>query len=106
VDQSIRTTADALGSGASVRLQVGARLSVIFTLHVASQPISAPALQHAGCGSATQIQNTLNHLVSTNVLEHAGTRRRSGFTATFTEQIHALHNGIGIANTALPNRTL
>jgi hypothetical protein len=92
-----------LGTGPTVRLQVGSRLCIAYSLHLLNQPITCAALAEAGGGSPTTINYTFNYLVSRDVLgvvvklsgNVGGRTHQYHFTERFAEQINKLHTGIG-----------
>ena len=89
--------------GAPLRLKLTARLTVMFALHTASTPITTRALADHGCGSSTQITDTLSLLIGLDILEKCYppiiTRYRTPtytFTNSFIERVIAHHHGVGV----------
>ena len=92
-----------LGSGQATRLQVASRICIAFTLHLNDQPITCNAIVDGGGGSDTKVNYTLAYLtrlkifdVTPKVAGHgAGRVHHYSFSASFTDAIIRVHNGIG-----------
>jgi hypothetical protein len=92
-----------LGTGPTVRLQIGSRLCIAFALHLLNQPITNAAIVEAGGGSSTKVNHTLAYLVATNILGYepkltgnvGGRVNHYHFTDDFIARIERIHAGIG-----------
>jgi hypothetical protein len=93
-----------LGTGTSVRMQLGSRLALAFTLHLANQPITAATVVDAGGGSITPVGLSFAYFVRLKIFEvvvkhashGAGRVHTYVFTDDFARKIEAIHNGVGL----------
>jgi hypothetical protein len=92
-----------LGTGSTVRLQIGSRLCIAFSLHLLHRPITNASIVEAGGGSSTKVHHTLAYLVSTKILAYeakltgnvGGRVNHYYFTDEFADRIDRIHAGIG-----------